>query len=397
MAKLSFPVFDADNHLYETEEAFTRHLPAEYEGLFKYIEVHGRTKIAVDNVISDYIPNPTFEVVARPGAFAEYFAGNNPDGKSLRDFAGEPVRPTEAFRTAAPRLSLLDELGIDAALVFPTLASLLEVRLVDDPELTCTVIHAFNQWLYDEWRFDYESRIFATPIVNPCLPERGVAELDWLLDRGAKVVLMRPAPVAGPRGPRSPFLPEFDPFWARVADSGVLVTLHASDSGYQRYINDWEGTRREALVFKPSPFYDAVLPGRAINDTISSAICHGMLSRFPTVKLASVENGGSWAIPCLKALEKTYRKMPQEFAEHPRDVFLRNLWINPFWEDSIEDLVNLMSPEHILFGSDYPHPEGMAEPLHWAKEMSDLFPADDVRKMMGANLYDLLGLTTPGT
>ena len=37
MGKLEFPVFDADNHLYETEDAFTRHLPAKYEGLFKYV------------------------------------------------------------------------------------------------------------------------------------------------------------------------------------------------------------------------------------------------------------------------------------------------------------------------------------------------------------------------
>ena len=392
---LDFPVFDADNHLYETADAFTRHLPEQLDGLFKYVDVNGRTKIAVDNVISDYIPNPTFDVVARPGAFADYFSGNNPDGKSLRDFAGKPIRTSDAFRSAGPRTALLDELGLDAALMFPTLASLLEVRFTDDPELTCTVLHAFNEWLHDEWSFNHEDRIFATPIVNPCIVERGVAELEWLLDRGARAVLLRPAPVAGHNGLRSPFLPEFDPFWARVAESGVLVTLHASDSGYQQYVNHWEGTRREALVFKPSPFYDAVSPGRAISDTITSAICHGMLSRFPTVKLASVENGGSWAIPCLKAMEKTHRKMPQEFAEHPRDVFLRNLWINPFWEDSIEELVNLMSPEHILFGSDYPHPEGMADPLHWAKEIGDLFPADAVRAMMGGNAYALLGLQPP--
>jgi predicted TIM-barrel fold metal-dependent hydrolase len=387
---LGFPVFDADNHLYETEDAFTRHLPHDLAGLFRYVQVDGRTKIAVNGVISDYIPNPTFEVVARPGAFADYFAGNNPDGKTLREMAGTPIRSTEAFRSAAPRLALLDELGVDAALMFPTLASLLEVRFADDPEVTCTVIHAFNQWLHDEWTFDFEGRIFATPIVNPCVPERGVAELEWLLDHGAKAVLMRPAPVAGYRGSRSPFLPEFDPFWARVEESGVLVTLHASDSGYQAYVNDWTGMRREALVFKPDPFYDAVSPGRAISDTITSAICHGMLSRFPGVKLASVENGGSWAGSCLKAMEKTYRKMPQEFAEHPRDVFLRNVWINPFWEDSIEELVGLMTPEHILFGSDYPHPEGMAEPLHWAEEIGGLFPAADVQKMMGGNLYALL-------
>jgi hypothetical protein len=65
---LDFPVFDADNHMYETTDAFTKFLPPEYDGLIKYVEVANRTKIAVRNTISDYIPNPTFEVVAAPGA-----------------------------------------------------------------------------------------------------------------------------------------------------------------------------------------------------------------------------------------------------------------------------------------------------------------------------------------
>src|ERR1700688_1465493 len=153
MGKLDFPVFDADNHLYETEDAFTRHLPKQYDGLFKYVQVNGRTKIAVDNVISDYIPNPTFEVVARPGAFAEYFSGTHPEGKSLRELAGKPIRTGEQCRTAEPRR---------------------------------TVLHAFNKWLSDEWTFSYRDRTFATPIVNPSITERGVAELEWLLGRGAK-------------------------------------------------------------------------------------------------------------------------------------------------------------------------------------------------------------------
>lgn len=63
---------------------------------------------------------------------------------------------------------------------------------------------------------------------------------------------------------------------------------------------------------------------------------------------------------------------------------------DPFWA-RVGD-----SPEHILFGSDYPHPEGMADPLPWAEEIGDLFPSDDVRKMMGGNMYALLGLTPPG-
>ena len=64
---VDFPVFDADNHMYETTDAFTKFLPPEYSGLIKYVEVNGRTKIVVRNVISEYIPNPTFNVVGRPG------------------------------------------------------------------------------------------------------------------------------------------------------------------------------------------------------------------------------------------------------------------------------------------------------------------------------------------
>jgi predicted TIM-barrel fold metal-dependent hydrolase len=395
MNKYDGPIFDADNHLYETSDALTRYLPKEYEGFVKYVDVKGRTKIAINNHINESIPNPTFDVVAPPGSFADYFAGKNPEGKTLREMAGKPMKAVDAFRSAAPRLELLDETGIDAALMFPTLASLIEVNLLDDPEMTCTVVHAYNQWLHDEWTFDYHHRIFATPVVNPCIPERGIAELEWVLEHGAKVVLLRPGPVAGTRGTRSPFLPVFDEFWSKIADSGILVAMHASDSGYQRHANEWEGDERDMTPFAPRPFTDAVNTGRPISDTVTSAIAHGMLSRFPTVRLLSVENGGSWALPCLKSLEKTYGKMPKAFAENPVDVFLRNIYINPFWEDSLKALIDVMEPEHILFGSDYPHPEGLAEPNAWAEEVASLYPEAAVRKIMGGNMYELLDMKVP--
>ena len=86
-----FPVFDADNHLYETTESFTRHLPDRYKGAIDYVDLHGRTKIMVRGQVSDYIPNPTFDVVARPGAQEEYFRSGNPEGKSFREIVGEPI------------------------------------------------------------------------------------------------------------------------------------------------------------------------------------------------------------------------------------------------------------------------------------------------------------------
>ena len=78
-------VFDADNHLYETRDAFTRFLPDRYKGVIDYVDVRGRTKIVVKGRISEFIPNPTFEVVARPGAQEDYFRHGNPEGKGRRE------------------------------------------------------------------------------------------------------------------------------------------------------------------------------------------------------------------------------------------------------------------------------------------------------------------------
>jgi len=392
--QLDFAVFDADNHLYEAEDAFTRHLPEGHQQLFRFVEIKGRKKLVVRNQITEFIPNPTFEVIARPGAHMAFYAAENPEGRTLRELTGEPMRCIPAFREPGPRLELLDEQGIHASIVFPTLASLIEERLIDDPSLTQVALHAFNEWLYDEWTYDYRSRLFATPIVNPCLLDEGIAELELLLERGAKVVLMRPAPVSGLRGTRSPFLPEFDPFWARVQESGVVVALHASDSGYQDYLNTWEGTDGEYVAFRPKTFAAVADGGRSIQDTLASAICHGMLTRFPGVKLLSVENGGSWAGVLIKNLELAHKKMPQEFAEHPRDVFARNIWVNPFWEDSVSGLIDLLGADRVCFGSDFPHPEGLDDPIAWASHLSDL-PAADVAKVMSENLFDLVGVAAP--
>jgi predicted TIM-barrel fold metal-dependent hydrolase len=392
---VDFAVFDADNHLYEAEDALTRHLPASHRTLIRFVELGGRKKLVVRDRLTEFIPNPTFEVVARPGAHMAFYAAENPEGKSLRELTGEPMRSIPAFREPGARLALLDEQGIAATLMFPTLASLLEQRLIDDPALTQVAIRAFNEWLHDEWGYDHEGRIFTTPVVNPCVLDEGIAELERVVERGARAVLMRPAPVSGLRGTRSPFLPEFDPFWARVQEMGVLVALHASDSGYQDYLNTWEGDEgSEYVAFRPKTFAAVADGGRSIQDTLASAVCHGMLTRFPGVHLLSVENGGSWVGLLLKNLELAYKKMPNEFPEHPLDVFHRNVWVNPFWEDSVTGLVDLVGADRVCFGSDYPHPEGLDDPLAWRDELVDI-PAADVEKIMSSNMFGLLGLTPP--
>src|SRR6202034_4155742 len=125
---LGFPVFDADNHMYETRDALTKYLPAAHKNAIDFVDVHGRTKIVVRGQISDYIPNPTFDRVGRPGAQEEYFKLGNPDGKSYREIIGRGIDCPPAFREARARLELMEEQGIDYAMMDPTLASLVEER-----------------------------------------------------------------------------------------------------------------------------------------------------------------------------------------------------------------------------------------------------------------------------
>ncbi len=391
---LDFPIFDADNHFYETKESFTRHLPERYKSAIDYVDLHGRTKIMIRGTISEYIPNPTFEVVARPGAQEEYFRNGNPEGKSYREIIGEPMRSIPAFREPAPRLELMNELGVDRALMFPTLASLLEERMRDEPELTHAAIHALNEWMYEEWSFNYQDRIFATPVITLPIVEKAIEELEWVLERGAKTVLIRPAPVPGFRGPRSFGFPEFDPFWKAVEEADILVSMHSSDSGYTRYQNDWSGPS-EMLPFRLDPFRAMSVGKRPMEDTMAAFLCHGVFSRFPRLRVASIESGGDWVAGFLDHVADTYKKMPHAFDSDPVEQFKTHVWISPFHEDNLGLLIDTIGADHVLFGSDYPHPEGLAEPCSYVDHLPAGLSDVDMRNIMGGNLAEIMRAEVP--
>ena len=391
--ELPYPLFDADNHLYETEEALTKYLPKRYAGAVQYVQVNGRTKIAIRGQISDYIPNPTFEVVARPGAMEEYFKVGNPDGKSRREIFGKPIKSIPAFREPGPRLELMDELGIQRSLMFPTLASLIEERMKDDPELIHAVVHALNQWLDEVWSFNYKDRIFATPVVTLPIVERALEELEWCLERGARTVLVRPAPVPGYRGSRSFGLEEFDPFWQACIKAGIPVSMHASDSGYSEFANVWE-PGDEFLPFKPTAFRSFAMGHRPILDAMGALVCHGALSRNPELRILSIENGADWVPDLFKGLKGVYKKMPQSFSEDPIEAFKRCVYITPFWEDRFTEIVKMVGTDRVMFGSDWPHPEGLKDPISFVDELAD-FSEEDVAKIMGGNLMKLMKVSKP--
>lgn len=389
MTGLPFPVYDADNHFYEPEDAITRHLPKKWHDDFQFVNINGRKKLAIGGQISNYIPNPTFERVAAPGVHLDYYRARNAEGLSLREMTGTAIAPPPSFRTGEARIPVLDGHGVHAALFFPTLFSAIENRMSYDHDLLHDALHALNQWTDEEWGFAREERLFGVPIISLANVDRAVVELEWLLERGARCVCIRPSPVPGYRGTRSMAYPEFDPFWARVNEAKIFVAIHAADTGYNHLISMWTGGN-EWKPFESDPLVNCLqILQRAISDTVSALICHGLFDRHPDLRIASVENGAGWVEPLLKTLDHVHRQMPKSFRQNPVEVFKKHIFVAPFIEDSFEDLAQHIDVSRILFGSDWPHPEGAAEPLDFVAELA-AFNMADKERIMSANLKGLI-------
>jgi predicted TIM-barrel fold metal-dependent hydrolase len=134
---------------------------------------------------------------------------------------------------------------------------------------------------------------------------------------------------------------------------------------------------------------------RPVADTVTALISDNVFGRFPRLRILSVEYGSSWVAPLLTKLDhiaRLYSKDMWRFGappETPSDTFRRNVWVAPFFEDDLLALAERIGVDHVLNGSDYPHPEGLAEPAEFADELAGL-PAQDVRKIMRENFAALV-------
>lgn len=377
--ELPFDAFDADNHYYEALDAFTRHLdPAWGPRVVQWCEIDGRRYHVVGGKVSRAVTNPTFDPVAPPGALHDYFRGN-PESRSPMDFLRErgPIRPE--FRDRDARLAVMDEFGLEAIWLFPTLGVLYEEPLKHDPVAVMKMAQAFNRWLDDDWGFGYQDRIFAAPYLSLAVVDEAVTELEWALDKGARVICIRPAAVYTPTGPLSPADPAFDRFWGLVNEAGVAVVVHAGDSGNSSNGYAEEGFSASFSTTSTGQFRPTIKSfniERAAFEFLITITFDKLFDRFPNLRVASVENGSEFLADLFAKLRSTARKTPGYFTEDPVDTFRRHVWINPFWEDDVHEVVELMGADRVIFGSDWPHIEGMPRPLDYVVELKEFSDAE---------------------
>jgi predicted TIM-barrel fold metal-dependent hydrolase len=388
--ELGYRPIDADNHYYESLDAFTRYQDPKMKRRGVQIVRDGkRVQVLIADKANHFIPNPTFDPVIVPGCIDLYFRGRVPAGvdpKSLTKV--EPIHAEYQNRDA--RIRVMDEQGLDAAILFPTMGVGVEQALLHDPEAAAACCTAFNRWLEDDWGFAYQNRIFAVPILSLADPKLAEAELGSLFKRGAKLIHIRPAPVPSAAGPRSFGHPAHDRIWSMLAEAGVPIAFHLGDSGYSRDVAAWGG-RADYEPFGPrDPLDQIVVDDRAIYDTMASMITHGVFHRHPTLRAASIENGSDWVAILGKRLRKKANQHPAWFPEDPLEVLRRNVWVSPYYEEDIPALTKTIGVDKVLFGSDWPHGEGLSDPVSFTKELPGL-SGGDVRKIMRDNAITYLG------
>ena len=399
MDKYPGVMFDADTHIYERSDAWTRHLPAQYKE--KFAVTHrkkdngnlalyiGDKEVTTSDGYLKYGPNGE-SLIPKPGSLKEFL-------KALKTGSAtyQYVPITEDMLSADARLVKMDEFNVAACMLYPGENNSVP-GYFDDGDALHAVQHAYNQYLVDEWGgFNYKGRINLTPVVAMENVELAVKEVEFALRHGARAVMMPLGPVGG----RSPADPCFDPIWGRLNEAHAIVTYHISEAKHMHpTLRQW-GEEPLASRQKQSAWMWLNCFGQVpLTQTLSSLIFHNLFNRFPNLKVLSAENGAEWMPQLLTNMDKM-RGMARNgywrcgaLPERPSKIFNRHVYVVAYPEDDIKSIVESTGySANILMGSDYPHAEGVPAPSDFIIACEGL-SADETRGIMHDNAQRMIAV-----
>jgi hypothetical protein len=290
------------------------------------------------------------------------------------------------------RLERVEEQGLAGIWLFPTAGVLYEQALVHDTEALCVTCEGFNRWLKEDWGLSYGGKLFAAPYISLADVDWACREIEWALASGARVLVMRPQAVCTRDGWFPATHKRFDPFWARVNEAGITVVAHVGSTNYTA--NGYgSNSSLDALGGGLKPTVASLIPERAIYDFLLTFAFDRAFERFPNLRIASVENGSGFLRDLFVKLEHAKLRYPRYFKEDPTTLFREHVWINPFWEDDIEEIIEIMGADRVIYGSDWPHMEGLEHPRDILSEI-DGIPLDQQKLVLhdnAAGLNQLIG------
>jgi predicted TIM-barrel fold metal-dependent hydrolase len=271
-----------------------------------------------------------------------------------------------------------------------------------DNELVGAGRHMYNQWLADFVSVEPERHagLAHLPMWDP---EAAVKELEWAAEAGLRGVnFPRPQPAIPPYND-----PVWEPFWSACAALDMPLTTHAQSG--------------PPVSPKPNPGDFEVTLYEIMSDVGRQALPRllfaGVFERHPNLKLVYTEVIDTWWSDTLKQLDQlagfmtraaslppSHRGFPLlQLSRKPSEYCAQNVFIGwsclaPF---EAQDAVRNGYETQVLWGSDYPHPEGSWQyprsddevpmtHLHLRDTFADI-PPDRAASMIGGNAIRVYG------
>lgn len=364
------PIFDGDSHIHEKDLLFFKnYLPKQYQSDWMPVEREGPEGYGV------YIGERKVHIEANreglvppPGKLKEWLRAMKEGGDMLTGW----IKPTPDMWDAEERVKTLDRFGVESSLLFPG-TFIAAIGYYPQDVTGNVVMHAYNQYVYDNWTFNYKDRVYPTPLLTLWDMETSLKEVEWIIEKGAKVVVMPMGPAHG----KSPVDPYFDPIYERLNEAGVRITYHVSEANFMHpLIREWgekplQGRRTGQTAWQWMFCYSEI----PLQMTLANLIYHNFFERFPNLRVCSVENGAQWLPAFLDKMDKM-RGMAKngywpcgQLKERPSTIFKRHCYVVAYPEDDVLDIVNRIGTHDcLMMGSDYPHAEGVPEPMDFVHE-----------------------------
>ena len=150
-------------------------------------------------------------------------------------------------------------------------------------------------------------------------------------------------------------------------------------------------------AFRNPPFPVVTVGDRPIYDTVAALICHGVLTRHPSLRVATIESGSDWVPSLRRKLAKSYAQTPSAYGHDPVEQLQRSVWVSPYYEDDLHAVRDAIGVERIIFGSDYPHAEGsFRRSQDLIAEQFVGVPDDERKAMLGGTLAGTNTVTFTG-
>jgi predicted TIM-barrel fold metal-dependent hydrolase len=373
-------VVDADTHLTERHDLWTKRAPAAFKGRVPHVtRVDGLATWVVEDDV----------VLGRAGA------GGVVDmhGVKGRSFEGLYEWEIEQAHAAAydpiARMQLLDETGIWAQVIFPGVVGLggqALAEIVRDVQLRMLCVEIFND-ASAELQAESGDRLLPMAIlpawdVNACVAETKRAAALGL--RGVNLT-------SDPQDLGAPDLASraWDPLWDACSTLSMPVHFHIGASlTTMSYFGTypWESHDDDTKLAIGGTL---LFIGNA--RVVVNIICSGMLDRFPELKIVSVESGTGWIPFILEALDyEMDENAPAAKAKLsllPSEYFRRQIYATTWFEQrNLASLIESVGEDNIMFETDFPHPTCLyPDPLLTAERNMRALSPSVRRKILGDN------------